>query len=765
MRRCTLLVFLLLFQASAFAQGLRVVANNKPLGDVLNSLNVSISFDDKALSRYRVTLSQAFRDEEEAIRFLLRGKPFELSKVGQVFVISAEPRKKPKAKPADVATAKSDTCAAIKDTIVQLSELTVLPEAYSRILSTGAGYASGEMLFSLSDSRFLPGSIDDAVFALLRLMPGVRASGEPSDDILVWGSLAGENRLSLDGFTIYGMKAFNDQISAVNPYFAHDLRLHKGGADASHGDAIGAQAEVTGFHGDTARTSVKGCVSTFLANVFVSQPIGHKAVLSAGYRQTYYNLYNSTSTTTHSSGQGANIPTSIYITPHYKFKDFNAHLSGNFTSRTSYTVSLYGAWDSFRFDALSDAYQMDAREKTRQYGTSATVQQDWSADAQTRIVASYSDYDNRVDNLTGTGGGTPIKKSTIDNRLQNMRVKTEHTHRMGFNALLMGGTWQAYRNCLAGQRDVLSTYSLYATDKISLRSLVLNVGLRGDYTSDNKFCLQPRLSLRYDIGRCLTATASWGLYRQYLSRTPMLYDDGSYEMAWSIAPETRPSSMQAIAGVSFHKRGWLIGAEAYHKQNKGESFYFANSVEQHDNRIVGGDLSIKKSWTGGTVFASYSILNATQPIHHTAHEAKAGTLLKIKRLSLSAAYVFGTGYPYIATAGAMHNGQREAAKAGHHGGGNGQHGGNNGQQGNNGQHGGSYYGLANEQHNYNRLDLSAVYGFPLRQTRWAVGVSVLNVTAYRNVKYNYLLADKSCVVDVYAQATPFTPMLFLEIKW
>ena len=84
-----IIVILLTTITAAFSQELRLVVYNKPLNVVLNTLNTEISFDDKALSNYKISISKTFKSPEEAITFLLKDKPFKMEKVGNVFVISS----------------------------------------------------------------------------------------------------------------------------------------------------------------------------------------------------------------------------------------------------------------------------------------------------------------------------------------------------------------------------------------------------------------------------------------------------------------------------------------------------------------------------------------------------------------------------------------------------------------------------------------------------------------------------------------------------
>jgi hypothetical protein len=48
---------------------------------------MEISFNDKALSGYNVSVSKTFGEREEALRYLLNDKPFKLEKVGNVYII------------------------------------------------------------------------------------------------------------------------------------------------------------------------------------------------------------------------------------------------------------------------------------------------------------------------------------------------------------------------------------------------------------------------------------------------------------------------------------------------------------------------------------------------------------------------------------------------------------------------------------------------------------------------------------------------------
>ena len=90
-RFCIMLV-LLAVSSIAFSQAFRIEADNEPLSKVLNRLGLEISFDDRALSTYGITVSQSFDNPEKALTWLLEDKPFRIEKIEQVYVIAPHNR-------------------------------------------------------------------------------------------------------------------------------------------------------------------------------------------------------------------------------------------------------------------------------------------------------------------------------------------------------------------------------------------------------------------------------------------------------------------------------------------------------------------------------------------------------------------------------------------------------------------------------------------------------------------------------------------------
>jgi hypothetical protein len=83
-----LIFILLIFTARQGAtQTLRLNIKDVPLSRALDMLGVDISFDERAVSEWNVTVDRSFSGAEEAIMWLLDNKPFEIEKIGRVYVI------------------------------------------------------------------------------------------------------------------------------------------------------------------------------------------------------------------------------------------------------------------------------------------------------------------------------------------------------------------------------------------------------------------------------------------------------------------------------------------------------------------------------------------------------------------------------------------------------------------------------------------------------------------------------------------------------
>ena len=447
---------LLLFPvATSLAQEISVNASNTALSDILVKISdqyqVSFSFDDKLLSDKLVTVNQSFPTVDDALKYLFEDTNLLFEKSDDVWIIFPEPlpiqyisgivrdSRSREALPyahvfidgwpivADISGNFSfsgfteDTIFDVKvshlgyyimDTVIQAKsgiEFSLIPssiglseiEIKGKTIETRTQFGNqpGMMKLNHKIAHFLPGYGDNSVFNLIRLMPGILASGEQTSELIIWGSYEGQSEVIFDGFTVFGLKNFNDNISPFNPLLAKDIEIHKGGFDANYGGRVGGIVNIVGKNGNTLAPSATFTINNMTINGMVELPLSKRSSLLFALRHTYYNLYNPSSfnalidrgiTTDTLSG------IDITVFPDYMFRDANLKYSSTFKNNDLFYISLHGADDRFSYDVNEQVQNRNllanAREKNRQLGGSAYYGHNWNNGNISDVRVSYSSF-------------------------------------------------------------------------------------------------------------------------------------------------------------------------------------------------------------------------------------------------------------------------------------------------------------------------------------------------------------------------------------
>ena len=318
------LLFLLV--APVISQEIRISCTDEPLNKILirlrDNYGLMVSFDDRQLSTYTLTLEKKFSSPALAFDYLFRGLPLRYEISEGVYIIYTVTVKE-KAKNHLIAgciydrtnhetlpfssilinnkgfisdaegnfsfTSATDSIFTVKisylgyyilDTIVPKGTHSQFPaytlcHCYERdyCYRTGSGTVNTNRELRPVKSRlnhkiayFLPGNGDNSIFNLLRLQPGIVASGEQASDLIIWGSYEGQSHIIFDGFTLFGLKNFNDNISAVNPFMAKDMKVLKGGFGAEYGERVGGIVDINGLDGNRLSPSVQLNINNMTLN-------------------------------------------------------------------------------------------------------------------------------------------------------------------------------------------------------------------------------------------------------------------------------------------------------------------------------------------------------------------------------------------------------------------------------------------------------------------------------------------------------------------
>lgn len=786
-------------------QGVGVNCENMPLDEVLRTLKVEISFDPVALSQYRVTLLKTFDDEKSAIDYLLINKPFICEKMGSVYVISPKPPDsipslatsiplvdftgvvkdsksgerlpfsqivtnqggfyadfngvfKLKVSPNDILHLQihylgyqvvdtllsytSYVTFSLSPIVVELKEIKVA--TYTTAMRMQQGESAGQLRVNHAVSKYLPSVGDNSVYTLLQMMPGVRASGEPSGDLFVWGSGTGESRVVYDGITIYGLRNFNDNIGFVNPFMVKDIRLHKGGYDASMGGQIGSVAEIVGISGNYEKPTLKANVNNLTANILGSLPLGARSSLTVAYRQTFYSLYDAEKLNPYRQNDSTTQRAALLVIPDYSFRDFNGKLAGKVGESDSYFLNFYRSIDQFDYTLTNNKrINLEESSTNKQMGSAAGYHKVWAKSGISTLTINYSQLNSSEDKISGLLllGNSYLNMSNTSNRVEEIGATLSHQMELNANnKLIAGAQWSTYQTTFNSKRGYLYMPNIHVSNQYSKDRFTLNYGVRIDMPVGLLPVVQPRVNAGYQLTQSVKLTLGVGHYYQAIQHAPQQDSDGAYQLVWMVANKDSLPSLKSnhlVGGLSYQKSGLLVSLEGYLKKSSG--VVALNKISQQvvssvtDSKSVGSDLFMKYNGGRLSVFGSASLCRQIIATSEFQQEYKGGAILNLKPFYLSANYVWGSGFNYLGTASYSDR---------------------------------PFY-TSQYDEVYKRLDGAISYRLITKAFDLQVGFVVLNILDYENLKYRYQVPPSkiisSSVSNLYLDAQPFTPTLFLEI--
>ncbi len=825
----------LYLSGSLLSQEIRINCSDESLNKILISLRdhygLMLSFDDKQLSSYKLTLDRKFASPARAFDYLVKDLPlaYEMSEGVTVFYTVQPPEKKKEyviagkisdeinhetlpfsailinqsglisdAKGNFSYTSATDSMFSIRisylgyyilDTavtsgthynfrltpsVIALEEIVVVGSEVARSIQTGISPGISKLNHKIA--YYLPGNGDNSIFNLLRLQPGILAAGEQSADLILWGSYEGQSQIVFDGFTVYGLKNFNDNISAVNPYMAKDIKVMKGGYGAEYGERVGGIVDITGVDGNRLSPSIQFTINNMTLNGKASVPFRKKSSLLLAYRQTFYNLYSAYQPTSSGGGFGrgrqSGSGADYSVIPDYGFRDLNLKYSGS-GRKSNYFISLYGGADhfSYTFDYESGRLNttINPGEENLQLGGTVFYGFNWKEKNTSQITVSFSSLDTdreKSEETERTSGNQVSSSTTMQNKVSIREVNSRMDNKLAFSerhTADIGVGWLYYyttsqemldQAIINDEDEELKIPYLYIQDHITLfKKITLKPGVRLDIhtppraKAEKKIYIQPRLSARYRIHDHVSLNAAAGLYNQFVAKNMTLDTAGNYTMDWSLCDGVNVkvlNSQSYTLGLSFNNHGFTASIEGYVRNTGGITRVLKtgeNSTPyEGDGKTRGLDLFVKKDFRHQTLWVSYTVSKTEEhfpyfpsneylpAMHDQRHELKLAGLTRIKFFHFSANYVFGSGVPDP----------------------------------------GKLPEVIDYAQHYNRLDLAAIVKLTRKKFHLDAGISVLNVFNTKNIRYsNYIRipTDDTGTISLYTGAVPRTPAVFLNVYY
>lgn len=827
------LFILLLAGLTCFSQEIEIDAHNTSLNKILIGLRdkyqLQFSFNDQLLSQYNLSINKKYASPEVAVQSLIAGLPLICRKRGAVYMILPE-REVFSSRNylffGQIAEAKTneplpfsnlfvddrivvsdlkgsfsyqnsdDSLLHVKvmhlgyftlDTvlvaginyrlkltpsIIGLREIVIKDKAPDR--STQIGKRAGVISINHQIARFLPGNDDNSVFTLLRLMPGILASSEQSNGLIIWGSYEGHSQILLDGFTIWGLKSFNEDIDAVNPLIAKEIEVLKGGYDASFGDRVGGIIHISGKTGNTLKPSFSLNINNVTLNGMAELPLWKNSSLLMSFRQTYYNLYGGKDILP-ANNRNVVVPISkskpyidYTVFPDYNYRDANLKFTTRNDKGELFYLSMLDGEDRFKYTINQLTSQNNlfktSSENNHQYGASAFYGLTWGHGNITNFTTSLSSLETDVSDLQKSVNNDSTIIVTRDERTRNwiseFNLKADNfislspTHLletgMGFEMndvkLLADSSGISQTNL----KTRVSRMNGYIQDHLTLPGEVeLKIGFRADIPFNlHKIYIQPRVSASIKTSDFIKLNAAFGIYNQFITKSSVVDDLGNYRYIWTSCENKDVPVLRGIhfvVGSLYRNNDFTFNVEAYFKQTEGltrfirKSQRFKDLIYRGEGRSYGLDFFVKKDFKGHSAWISYTLSKTEEKFNYFTnsafrsapqdqrHELKAAVIFNLKPLSFSANYVFGSGFP-------LNNGTILIP---------------------------NYI-----EPDYNRMDVAVNYRFNMGRIAGETGISVLNLFNSKNIRYSNfekVPSDQSTSLNIYSEAVPFSPRLSLRL--
>jgi hypothetical protein len=544
---------------------------NRRVSDVLGELrNTGIVFiysTHVLPSQLRVVSEPSAKDGVELAREIL-------AQHGLV-LIEAAPRVYSVARgsiPRNTATATPTLDPEVEEIVVQTSRYTL-----------DSDYLSNATFLTQDQLQDLPQLADETLRAVQRL-PGSATNGFSSVGP-VRGGEQGEMAIILDGLRLYEpfhLKNFLSPVSLLDSRLIDGIEFYSGGFPAIYGDRMSAIIDARSVRPGAPRYYEVGLnlfhVSALGSTQF-DEGLGH-LLLSA--RRS--NL-----------GELAHFSETDFGEPNYQ--DGFARIDYDFSERTRGTFELLVSSDAIKALRANETQQV--RAEYRNVYAWATLEHDWSASADSRVIVSYTDLSNsRRGSIDELGRIASVNDDrnfhVIGVRWENSLATGMLQHRLGLEARRLWGEYRyasdvslaagvpfpgspatRVQRALSPQPQGYESLGYWDVRADLAERVTFQGGVRIDTQtydgSGDGAQWSPRLSVLYALGAQSHLRASWGRFHQAQGINELQVEDGIERF--------HPAQRAAHFIVGFDHAfatGLDLRIEAYHKQYRRLNPRFEN---------------------------------------------------------------------------------------------------------------------------------------------------------------------------------------------
>lgn len=557
---------------------------------------------------------------------------------------------------------------------VQVSKITITPKQIRSLPATG-----GE-----SDiAQYLP------------VLPGIISSGDQGGQLYIRGGSPVQNKILLDGMTIYNPFHTIGFFSVFETEAIKSVDVLTGGFNAEYGGRISAVVDIKTREGNRKRLSGLVSASPFQAKALIEGPI--KAIDESGTggsssflftaKHSYLNqtskwLYSYAADTSFYSFAAQDTALSDLadeIGLPYSYTDFYGKVS--LLSGNGSKLNLFGFnfTDRFNFVGLAklgwDTYGAGANFTL--VPPSSNVVMDGTI--------AYSKYLIQLEEADGNPRESGITSYSTILNFTYFGNKNQINYGLEFTGFNTDFSFVNPINISFTQRDFTTELAGYFKYKQKIGGLILEPGLRMHYyASQAKMSVEPRFGLKYNLSDKVRFKFAGGLFSQNLISTVNEFDVVNFFVGFLAGPEetlyepgTRTptdsrlqKAVHAITGLEVDLSNRLqVNIEPYYKNFTRLININRNKLSEQDPNFTvetglayGIDLSARYETAKWYFWATYSLANVNrdngEQVYPTIFDRRHNinflgtyTFGKNKAWEASVRWNMGSGFPFTQTQG------------------------------------------------------------------------------------------------------------------
>lgn len=556
---------------------------------------------------------------------------------------------------------------------VQISKLTVTPKEIRSLPSTG-------------------GEADIAQY--LPVLPGIIVSGDQGGQLYIRGGSPIQNKVLLDGMTIYNPFHSIGFFSVFETETIRSVDVLTGGFNAEHGGRVSAVVDIKTREGNKKRFSGLVSASPFQAKALFEGPIvkldeegggSTSFLLTAKHSylnetsKIFYDYATDTSFFSFAAGDTSLSDIAEEIGLPYSYTDIYGKVS--FVSGNGSKLNVFGFNFSDRFDFV---------------GLAKLNWDSWGVGANFTLIpprsniimdgtAAISDYKVVLDEGDGNPRLSSINSYSAILNFTYFGADSQINYGFEFNGFNTNFEFRNIFGVTFRQEDFTTELAGYMKYKYTIGDLILEPGLRIQYyASQNKMSFEPRFGLKYNATEYLRFKAAGGLYSQNLISTVNEQDIVNFFVGFLAGPEERllkpgsnepasdrlQRSMHGVAGVEVDLLPNLsLNVEPYYKRFNQLIQINRNKLTADDPDFVtetgeayGIDFSVRYEDRQVYLWATYSLAYVNrddgEQVYPTIFDRRhnvnlLGTYSFGKNLSWEASvrWNLGSGFPFTTTQG------------------------------------------------------------------------------------------------------------------